>query len=94
MQDYFNELVNSYKNLPLDTKEKMLINEIKEMIVIYIEIAETYGIDYEILKSKEIIDIHSKEFNKDDYLEALYVYLNVLKNVTATIINNLIEKNT
>lgn len=92
MQDYFNELVNSFKELPLDTKEKMLINEMKEMIALYIQIAETYEIDYEILKSKEIIDIKDKQFNKDDYLEALYVYLNVLKNVTANLINNLIEK--
>ena len=92
MQDYFNELVNSFKELPLDTKEKMLINEMKEMIALYIQIAETYEIDYEILKSKEIIDIKDKQFNKNDYLETLYVYLNVLKNVTANLINNLIEK--
>lgn len=92
MQNYFNELVNSYKKLSLDSKEEVLINELKEMILVYMQIADAYQIDYEILKSKEIVDINVDNYNKNDYLEAFYVYLNVLKNLTATIINDLLEK--
>ena len=92
MQNYYNELVNSYKKLSLDSKEEVLINELKEMILVYMQIADAYQIDYEILKSKEIVDINVDNYNKNDYLEAFYVYLNVLKNLTATIINDLLEK--
>lgn len=92
MQNYFNELVNSYKKLSLDSKEEVLINELKEMILVYMQIADAYQIDYEILKSKEIVDINVDNYNKNDYLEAFFVYLNVLKNLTATIINDLLEK--
>ena len=61
MQDYFNELVNSFKELPLDTKEKMLINEMKEMIALYIQIAETYEIDYVRVYQKDSYDARKRK---------------------------------
>lgn len=88
MQEKFDNLVNNYKNLSIDNKRESLIKEIKEMIAVYINVANMYDIPINILKSKEILDIQTETYNENDYIEAVYVYFNILKEITSNIIHN------
>ena len=86
MQENFNSLIESYKVLSLDRKKTELLQEIKEIIAIYVKISEIKGIDIEIMKSKEILDVKKSGYIDDDYMEAVYVYLNILKEITSKLI--------
>ena len=92
MQDCFNELIKSYRGLSLEDKKRYLIKDIKEMIAVYVDVAETYNIPVELLKSKEVLDIQDNECSEEDYIEALFVYINVLKEISSRIINETIDK--
>ncbi len=93
MQESFDKIIFEYKKFPLTQKKEILLYEIKEMIALYLSIAESNNIPVNLLKSKEILDINSNNYNEEDYVEALYVYFNVLKEIISGILdNNYIEK--
>lgn len=85
MQEKFNLLMEKYNKLSLSEKKDNLINEVKEMIAVYTYLAEVNKVDFQLLKTKEILDINNKE---DDYFEALYAYFNILKEVISKLLED------
>lgn len=88
MQEKFDLLVENYKKLPLEYKREKLIYEMKEMIALYVKIASEYNIPINLLKSKEILDLNNDNYTEEDYIEALYVYFYVLKEIISGILHN------
>lgn len=88
MQENFNNIISKYKQIPLENKKEILLYEMKEMIAIYMSIAEANNIPVNLLKSKEILDIKKDNYNEEDYIEAVYVYFNVLKEIISGILDN------
>lgn len=84
MQKNFELLMESYKKLPLNVKKDNLIDELKEMISIYLYLAESNGISVEVLKTKEILNLNTE----DDYVEAVYAYFNVLKEIVSRLLES------
>lgn len=80
----FEELVNSYKALPTSAKRVKLIDDIKFVIAAFEQICEEQGIQINSIKSKEILDLDNGNESEDDYLEALFVYFEYLKEVVST----------
>lgn len=87
MQENFDMLIENYKKLQLDKKKENLVNELKEMIAVYVYIAESNNIPIQLLKTKEILDINFEKSTEDDYIEAIYAYFNVLKEIVSKIID-------
>lgn len=84
MQKNFELLMESYKKLPLNVKKDNLIDELKEVIAIYLYLAESNGISVEVLKTKEILNLNTE----DDYVEAVYAYFNVLKEIVSRLLES------
>ena len=87
MQEEFNEKIAAFKAKSLQEKKSLFIREIKETIAVYVMLANTYNIPVNFVKSREVADIENGKGSEDDYFEALYVYLNVLKEVTSAILD-------
>lgn len=88
MQENFNNIISKYKQIPLENKKEILLYEMKEMIAVYMSLAEANNIPVNLLKSKEILDIQNNNYNEEDYIEAVYVYFNVLKEIISGILDN------
>lgn len=91
MQENFNNIISKYKQIPLENKKEILLYEMKEMIAVYMSLAEANNIPVNLLKSKEILDIKNNNYNEEDYIEAVYVYFNVLKEIISGILDNTIN---
>jgi len=87
MQKNFDMLIDNYKKLQLDQKKEKLVDELKEMIAVYVYIAESNNIPIKLLKTKEMLDIDSNKSTEDDYIEAIYAYFNILKEIVSKIID-------
>lgn len=88
MQENFNNIISKYKQIPLENKKEILLYEMKEMIAVYMSLAEANNIPVNLLRSKEILDIKKGNYNEEDYIEAMYVYFNVLKEIISGILDN------
>lgn len=77
----FEQVVNDYKKLDLNKKRTKLIDELKVMIAVLEKICIDNKIEYREIKSKEILDLNKDNVSEEDYLEALFVYVEYLKEV-------------
>jgi len=72
----FEEYKNAFVNLDVMDKKVELIKELKMIVVMMQQMCEINHIEYALLTSKEALN---ESLNDDDYLNALFVYINVLK---------------
>lgn len=77
----FEDAVKEFDSLSVYDKKKRIIDEIKLMIVVIEKICIERNIAYREIKSKEILALKQENVSTDDYLTALYVYLEYLKEV-------------
>lgn len=80
INETFNDYILEFKKLTTIEKREEILNSIKELIVIFEQMAKMDNISLSYLKSQEILDI-KKSNTEDDYLEALIVYLENAKNL-------------
>ena len=80
----FEDLVESYKLLPTKEKRNKLLQEFKVLIAAFEQICEEQNVEVNSIKSREILDLDNGNESEDDYLEALFVYLEYLKEVVST----------
>lgn len=77
----FDEYINQFKRLSLHEKRDKIIDSLKLMIVILEKMCVDNNIPYREVKSKEILVLNDEDCSEDDYLEALFVYVEYLKEV-------------
>ena len=77
----FNAFIEEYKELPLIDKQQTLVNDLKEIIALFQELCRIYRIDYKLLVNREILDIKKTNYSEDDFVEAIYVYIQMFKDV-------------
>lgn len=75
----FDEVLINYKNMSISDKRNANISNLKFMIAFLEKICDDKNIDYRSIKSKEILELNNGKETEDDYLEAEYVYISVLK---------------
>lgn len=79
-----NELVENYKRLTSENKKEILEKEILELLVFLQKENERIGIkDNRILFNREILDLKKDTVSNDDFAEAIYVYLQAIKELLA-----------
>lgn len=88
LNNLFNEYINEFKKLDTMEKRNEVINSIKELIVVFEQLATKDNINLHYLKNNEITDLKKKDVSEDDFLEAEIVYLEVAKNLIGEYLDN------
>lgn len=77
----FNNYMNEVKKLDTNGKRKELYDSLMNLGNSIVELARLEGIELHYLKNREINDLFNKNLSEDDYLEAMLVYFEMIKNM-------------
>ena len=91
-KDVFTNYINSFKKLNIDLKKKEIIYSLREMIAVFDALSLEEGIILDYVKSKEIIDLGKEDAVDDDFLEAVFVYLEISKDIIGQYVLQSIKK--
>lgn len=86
----FDEVLINYKNMSVADKRMKIIDNVKYMIAFLEKICDEKKINYRKISSREVLDLKNGYESEDDYLEGLFVYINVLKEMLGSYLNNTI----
>ena len=86
-KEAFAGLIEYYKKLPLQKKRSEVISEIEDMISKYSDICTSLGIVPDMTLNKEMLNINGQDVTEEDFLHALYAYLNALEDISAQFID-------
>lgn len=78
MNEEFNNLVELFKQLSKEEKKDALIKEFKMLVAVIEKLNKDIENNHEMLMNKELLDINKDNASDEDYLEAYYVYLNMI----------------
>lgn len=85
----FNLYVERYKKLSLKEKKELVEKEMEELLVVLNTINEKHGKEPKILFNREILDLKKDNATEDDFVEAMFVYINSIKELLATLIEEI-----
>ena len=91
-KEEFNKYINLYKQLPLSKKKQLLLIEAKKTLAFSEYIKEALNVKGEILYNREILDFTNGDTSEEDLVEALFVYLNSIRENFAQSFNEIINK--
>ncbi len=86
-KEAFSELIEYYKLLPLRNKRMEIINQIEQIISNYSKMCAKLGIIPNILLNKEMLNINREDLDEEEFLQALYAYLNAVGDISGQFIN-------
>ena len=79
----FNECVEKFKKLNIEDKKRITEKELMKLIATLSSINKNNNIEEKVLFNREISDIKKDNSSYDDYVEAIYVYVNMIKELVA-----------
>lgn len=88
----FEKLMDDFKIKLLKEKREKIIEELKLMIIVLKKVCDDNNIVYQEIKSREIIVLENPSCSEDDYLEALFVYVELLKVYLGSYFNSRINE--
>lgn len=88
-KEAFGALIEYYKLLPKDTKKIEIIEQVQELINSYSSICTKFGVMPNMILNKEMLNLNKPNLSEDEFLNALYAYLNALQDITAQFINKI-----
>lgn len=88
-KEAFSGLMEYYKLLPKETKRVEIINELEEIISNYSKICTQFGVIPNMMLNKEMLNINRKNITEEEFLHALFAYLNTLQDASAQFINKM-----
>ena len=86
-KEAFRGLMGYYKNLSIQDKRNEIVNEIEELIYNYSKICSKLGIIPNMQLNKEVLNINRSNLTEEEFLDALFAYLNNLEDISAQFIN-------
>ncbi len=81
INDAFSKYMDGVKKLDTNGKRKELYDSLMNLGNSIVELARLEGIELHYLQSREIDDLFNKNLSEDDYLEAMLVYFEMIKNM-------------
>ena len=90
-KEAFSGLMEYYKLLPTQNKRDEIISVLEELISYYSKICTKFGVIPNMSLNKEILNIKRDDLTEDEYLHALFAYLNALQDISAQFINRMSE---
>ena len=91
MEDFnnFEEFMNYYKSLHMESKKDMLLNELKLLAASTNKACKSLEVDNEVIVSDDLADLNKDNHTEEDYIEALMVYTCSIKNSFCDLIDGL-----
>lgn len=83
----FDDYVNAFKKLRLEDKEKIVESELVEIMVTLEQLNIKNNISKGVLYNREILDLKKDNYSRDDYVEAIFVYANAIKELIGNYVN-------
>ncbi len=77
----FENYMNEVKKLDTNGKRKELYDSLMNLGNSIVELANQDGIELHYLQNREIKDLFNANLSEDDYLEAMLVYFEMIKNM-------------
>ena len=84
----FREYIDEFKKLPLEERKKLTIDKIKDILVVIDEFIELEDLNNELLLTADVNKIDSD----DEFVNAIYVYMNTIQESLAIYLENSINK--
>lgn len=75
----FNEYVEKFKKMSLSKKKEITVKEMKTLVAFVTLLKDKCGAPKEILYNREILDTNSDNISEEDFVEAVFVYSNIIK---------------
>lgn len=92
-QKCFDAYIEEYKEKDLANKQKIAISELKELIAIFQKMCSMYNINHELLVNREIIDVNKEDYTQEDFAEAVYVYIQMYKEIMSEFMLSIMQDN-
>ena len=86
----FDKTVEAFKLMSLTEKQRVVIDELKEILAFMDMTMTLSGLKCEVLYNKEILDTQH-DYTEDDFAESVYVYINAIKDLMAKYVEKEIE---
>ena len=80
-----------YKLLPTQNKRDEIISTLEELISNYTKICSKFGVMPDMALNKEILNIKRDDLKEDEFLHAIFAYLNTLQDISAQFIDKMSE---
>ena len=90
-KEAFVKLMDYYKQLPIDLKKKEIIDKLENMILIYSNMCASLNVVPNMSLKKEMLKLN-KNSSEDDFLHAVFAYLNTLEEINAEFINKICDE--
>ena len=90
-KEAFSGLMEYYKLLPTQNKRDEIISVLEELISYYSKICTKFGVMTNMSLNKEILNVKKEDVTEDEFLHALFAYLNALQDISAQFINRMSE---
>ena len=90
-KEAFVKLMDYYKQLPTDIKKKEIIDKLESIILNYSNMCTSLGITPNMSLKKEMLKL-DKNSSEDDFLHAVFAYLNTIEEISAEFINKMCDE--
>ena len=90
-KEAFSGLMEYYKLLPIQNKRDEIISVLEELISNYSKICTKFDVMPNMMLNKEMLNINRKNITEEEFLHALFAYLNALQDISAQFINRMSE---
>ena len=90
-KEAFSGLIEYYKQLPVEKKRSEIFSELEEIISNYSKICTKLGVIPNMMLNKEMLNINRKNLTEEEFLHALFAYLNTLQDISAQFINKICD---
>jgi len=88
-KEAFSGLMEYYKLLPTQNKRDEIISTLEELISNYTKICSKFGVMPDMALNKEILNIKRADLTEDEFLHALFAYLNTLQDISSQFIDRM-----
>ncbi len=90
LENSYNEYISKYTQLNIEQKRSEIIEKLKHIIVLFQQISAIKGLNNDLLVNKELLDLNKENVSEDDFLEGIFVYINMLEDIIGKTMENLI----
>ena len=90
-KEAFSGLMEYYKLLPLQNKRNEIVSVLEELISNYSKICTRFGVMPDMALNKEILNIKRDDLKEDEFLHAIFAYLNTLQDISAQFVEKMSE---
>ena len=88
-KEAFSGLMEYYKLLPTQNKRDEIVSILEELISYYSKICTKFGVMPDMALNKEILNIKRDDLTEDEFLHAIFAYLNTLQDISAQFIDRM-----